>query len=67
MVGVAVKSTCPPVQIEVVDAVIFTDATGLAVTLIFIWLEVAGDPVTQGALDVRIQITESPLAKVVVV
>ena len=63
MVGVAVKLTLLPTQIEVDDALMETDGvTELAVTLTT--LLVAVDVVVQLALEVMITLTWSPLASV---
>ena len=66
MVGVAVKVTEPPTQIEVVLAAIVTaGVTVVAVMGIALLVAVAG--VAQGSLEVMITVTISPSARVVVV
>ena len=66
MVGVAVKVTDPPVQIEVVLEAIDTDGTTDAVVTV-IALLVAVTGFAQGSLLVIVTVTISPLFKVVVV
>ena len=66
MVGVAVKVTEPPAQIEVVVEVIFTAGTTV-VAVIGIALLVAVAGVAHGSSDVSITVTISPSASVVVV
>ena len=66
MVGVAVNVTEPPVQIEVVLAVMVTDGA-TAVVVIVIELLVAVVGLAQGSLLVIITDTTLPLARVDVV
>ena len=66
MVGVAVKVTEPPTQIDVVVDVIDTAGTTV-VAVIGIALLVAVTGVAQGSLEVMITVTISPSASVVVV
>ena len=66
MVGVAVKVTEPPLHIEVVLAVIDTDAV-TDVVVIMIGVLVAGVGFAQGSLLVIFTDTASPLARVVVI
>ena len=62
-VGVAVKVTDIPSHIGFEDGLIFTLTARFAVTVMVTVLEVAGLPVTQVALDVRTQLTTSPLTR----
>ena len=65
MVGVAVKVTEPPVQIEVLVAFMLTvGTTVVAVTGMALLVAVVG--VAQGSSEVRITVTTSPSASVVV-
>ena len=60
------KVTVSPAQIVVALAEMDTEAGKLGLTVIVIALDVAGEPVKQGdALDVKTQVTISPLFKVV--
>ena len=62
----AVKVTLVPAQIVVAEALILTLAVKIGLTVIEILLEVAGEPVKQGAaLDVITTVTASLLANVV--
>ena len=66
MVGVAVKVTEPPAQIEVVvDVMVTAGTTVFTVTGILLLVAVAG--VAHGSLEVMITVTISPSARVVVV
>jgi hypothetical protein len=66
LVGVAVKVTDPPVQIEVVFEAIDTEGTtAVVVTVIALLVAVTG--FAQGSLLVIVTVTISPLFKVVVV
>ena len=66
LVGVAVKVTEPPTQMEVVLAAIVTEGvTVVAVMGIALLVAVAG--AAQGSLEVMITVTISPSASVVVV
>ena len=66
MVGVAVKVTEPPAQMEVVVDVIDTAGTTVvAVMGIALLVAVAGE--AHGSLEVMITVTISPSARVVVV
>jgi len=65
LIAVAVKVTEVPGHIVVEVAVMLTEATGMVPTVIVIWLEVAGEPVTQPALEVITQVILSLLARVV--
>ena len=66
MVGVAVKVTEPPTQMEVVLAAIDTDGVTV-VAVIGIALLVAVVGLAHGSLEVMTTVTTSPLARVVVV
>ena len=66
MVGVAVKVTEPPAQIEVVVDVIDTAGTTV-VAVMGIALLAAVTGAAQGSLEVMITVTISPSASVVVV
>ena len=66
LVGVAVNVTDPPLQIEVVLAVIETEGTTVA-TVMVIPLLVAVNGFTHGSLLVMVTVTTSPLFKAVVV
>jgi hypothetical protein len=63
LVGVAVKVTLFPEQIDVEDALMETDGVTELVVMV-ITLPVAVDVVVQVALDVKITLTWSPLASV---
>ena len=68
MVGVAVNVTLVPVQIAPEGlAEILTLAGRFGFTTIVMADEVAGLPVAQSALEVRMQVTLSPLLSVVLV
>ena len=69
MVGVAVNVTLVPVQMELPEALdaMLTLAVKLAFTVMVIPLEVAGEPVTQFALEVICTVTICPLVNEVVV
>ena len=62
--GVAVNVTDSPVQAGFCGVLIDTLAATLPVIVMVTALEVAGEPLTQGALEVRTQVTTSPLFKV---
>jgi hypothetical protein len=66
-VGVAVNVTDAPAQIVVALAAIDTEGTRTAFTVIVIELDVAVTGETQVAFEVRITVTTSPLANVVLV
>lgn len=66
-VGVAVKVTPVPGQIDVELAAMLTLAGRFGFTVIVIVLEVAGDPVAQVALEVNTQVTVFPLVNVALV
>ena len=62
MVGVAVNVTVVPGQTGLAEAAIITLTGKLVFTTIVIVLEVAGLPVVQVKLEVRIQVMMSPLS-----
>jgi len=65
LVGVAVKVTLVPAQMGIVgDETTVTEGATAPVTTIVTVFDVAGLPVTQVKLEVIIQVTMSPLAKV---
>jgi hypothetical protein len=66
-VGVAVKVTLVPEQMVVADAEMLTLAGRFGFTVMVSVLEVAGLPVTQGALDVKTHVMVFPLAKALLV
>jgi len=66
LVGVAVKLTVAPVQTVVASAAMETLTGNELSTVMIMELEVAGLPVAQVALEVRIQVTTSPFAGVYV-
>ena len=67
-VGVAVITTDVPEQIAPAGfAEILTLAVTFGLTVIVIPVDVAGDPLTHGALEVMVTVMTSPLARVVVV
>ena len=67
-VGVAVNITDVPEQIAPAGfADILTLAVTLGSTVMVIPVDVAGDPLTHGALEVIVTVMTSPLARVVVV
>ena len=61
MVGVAVKVTEVPAQTGLADATIEMLTGRFGLTVMVTTLEVAGLPVAQVALEVKIQVTASPL------
>lgn len=61
------KSTLVPVHIVDCEAEIFTDAGKLGFTVIVTELDVAGEPVTQSALEVSSQVTTSLLLNEVLI
>ena len=66
MIGVAVKVTDPPTQMEVVVDVIVTPGVTVVVVIgMALLVAVAG--LVQGSLEVMITVTTSPSARVVVV
>ena len=54
-----------PLQIVVVAVDILTLAVNIGLTVIDMVFDVAGDPITQEAFDVKSQVTVFPFAKVV--
>jgi hypothetical protein len=60
---VAVNVTLDPAQIGLLEAAMLTLAGRLGFTVIVIVFEVAGLPVTQVALEVKTQVTISPVTK----
>lgn len=67
MTGVAVKVTEVPWQMVVAEAAMLTLTGRIGFTVMVTALELAGLPVAQVALEVRVQVTTSPLAKAVLV
>ena len=67
MLAAAVKVTFSPVQAGFCVVLTDTLAVTFGFTVMVMELEVAGEPVTQGALDVITQVTASPLFKADVV
>jgi hypothetical protein len=67
LTGVAVKVTLVPAQIELEVAAIETLAVTLGYTVIVTALEVAGLPDAHVALEVRMHVTRSLFANVVLV
>jgi hypothetical protein len=67
LVGVAVNVTLVPAQIVVAEAAMLTLTGRFELTVMVMALEVAGLPVGQVALEVKIQVTTSLLARVDVV
>ena len=65
--GVAVKVTLVPVQIGFNDATIDTDGTKVAFTVIVIIFDVAVVGLAQARLEVKTQLTRSPLARAALV
>ena len=61
LTGVAVKVTRAPGQAGLADAAIDTLTGDRGLTAIVILLDVAGDPVAQGAFEVRTQVIRSLL------
>ena len=61
MTGVAVNVTLVPAHILLAEAPIETLTGKLALTVMVTVLEVAGLPVAQVSLEVRTQVTASPL------
>ena len=59
LVGVAVKVTEVPAQTELAEAAIETLTGKFGLTVMVTTLEVAGLPVAQVALEVKIQVTAS--------
>ena len=60
-VGVAVKVTGTSSHTGFAEAEIFTLTGTKGITVIVIGFEIAGLPVTQGAFEVSVQVTWSPL------
>ena len=66
-VGVAVKVTDVPEQMVLADAAMLTLTGRFGLTVMVTWLEVAGLPVAQVALEVSIHVTLSLFAKAALV
>jgi hypothetical protein len=66
LVGVALNVAGLPPQIEGVTVAMLTLVVGIAVTDMVMAFEVAGDPNTHTAFDVRTQVMTSLFAKVLV-
>ena len=67
LTGVAVKVTGVPAQIVVLSATMPTEAVRIGLTVMVTVFEVAGLPLRHGvALEVSVQVTASPLPRVLV-